>query len=170
MPRRSLIRRIARFPAWKLRLLPEAIFWLLMARAALLLVPFPRIGRYLGKLQSPSPQPPRLDEATALWASRIGKTVDTAADWSPLPLVCLPRALAGWQMLHRRGIPSRLHFGAPREQDRMKGLQTHAWLSSSGVEVTGYPVAHDCVELGYFSRVEKRLSYAGGQPVASNRP
>jgi len=146
--------------------LPEALFWLLVARAALLLVPFPRIGRYLGKLQPPSPSSSVIDEETAMVVQRVGATVDTVADHSPLELVCLPRALAGWQMLHRRGIPSRLHFGAVRERDVKKGLETHAWLTSAGLEVTGYPVAHGCVELGYFSRTGETTS-ADRLPAAS---
>ncbi len=130
MVRVSTLRRIRRFPRWKLRLLPESIFWLLVARLSLVFVPFPRIGRYLGTLQPPAPPEPITDEATALTVFRVGRTIDTAADHSPLELVCLPRALAGWQMLHRRGIASRLHFGAVREPER-PGLNTHAWAHAS---------------------------------------
>jgi hypothetical protein len=162
MPRGSPLRRIRRFPGWKLRLLPEAIFWLLIARLALLLVPFPKIARYLGTLQAPGAAEVTADAAGILLARRVGQAIDTAADYAPLPLVCLPRALAGWQMLHRRGIPSRLHFGALRESHRdpsRPGIQTHAWLSSSGAEITGYPVAHGCVELGYFARPSSHVRH-----------
>jgi hypothetical protein len=153
MRTRHFFRRLVRLPAWKLLLLLEASFWLIVARLALLMMPFPRIGRYLGTLQSPSADSAPPDAEGVTRVIRIGRAVDTAADHSPLPLVCLPRALAGWQMLHRRGIVSRLHFGAvPKSASSDPGLLTHAWLTSCGIEVTGYPVAYGCVELGYYAR------------------
>ncbi len=94
------------------------------------------------------------DDEQSVLARRVGWAVNKAGDSMLVEMVCLPRALAGWQMLHRRGIPSRLHFGALKEPDpaRKEKLQTHAWLSSGEVHLTGYPVAYGCVELGYFSR------------------
>ncbi len=146
-------------PAWKWWLMMEAAFLLAAARAALLLVPFPRIGRYLGSMHKPSPPKADGDTNSALAARvrRIGGSVNAVADRFPAEMVCLPRALAAWQMLHRRGIASRLHFGTPLQPDpkRGPGLQTHAWLTSSGVRVTGFPVADHCVELGYFARLPK---------------
>ena len=155
MPERPpLPAQILRTPAWKWALMLEAAFWLSIARAALVLVPFPRIGRYLGKLQKPSDQVLDGQDETAARVRRIGGSVNAVANRFPAGMVCLPRALAAWQMLHRRGIPSRLHFGTPLHPDPKlgRGLQTHAWLTGAGVRVTGYPVADDCVELGYFAR------------------
>ena len=150
----NLLRHSLRTPAWKWGLMLEAAIWLSVARAALVLIPFPRIGRYLGNMQKPSDQVLDRQDALAGQVRRIGGAVNAIADRFPAEMVCLPRALAAWQMLHRRGIRSRLHFGTPRTPDprRGPGLQTHAWLTSCGVRVTGFPVAADCVELGYFSR------------------
>lgn len=149
----GLIRRMARLPMAKLRLLMEAAFWLCVARLALAFVPFPRIGRYLGSLHPSSPQDLIRDAAALQTARRVGQAVNAAAHHSPVEMVCLPRALAAWQMLHRRHVASRLHFGVPLQPEPGRaGLQTHAWLSSQGAEITGYPVAHACVELGYFAR------------------
>lgn len=154
MTRTLNLRHLLRTPAWKWGLMLEAAFWLSVARAALVLVPFPRIGRYLGKMQQPSAQVLGTQDQTATRVRRIGGSVNAVADRFPAEMVCLPRALAAWQMLHRRGIPSRLHFGTPLTPDPKRGpaLQTHAWLTSSGVRVTGYPIADNCVELGYFAR------------------
>jgi hypothetical protein len=148
------LRHILRTPAWKWGLMLEAAFWLTVARAALVLVPFPRIGRYLGKLQKPSAQVIDVHDEVAARVRRIGGSVNAVANRFPAEMVCLPRALAAWQMLHRRGILSRLHFGTPLTPDPRgtRRLQTHAWLTSSGVRVTGFPVADECVELGYFAR------------------
>ena len=158
------LRQLLRIPPRKIALLVEASFWLAMARVALWVVPFPRIGRYLGRLLPPSPQTEPSTRDEMLLAKRVGWAVNTVADHLPVDLVCLPRALAGWQMLHRRGVSSRLHFGALRERPAGKTkLETHAWLSTPGVEVTGYPAAHGCVELGYFART-------GGAPVTAAPP
>jgi hypothetical protein len=66
-------------------------------------------------------------------------------------MVCLPRALGAWQMLHVRGISSCVHCGASRDMERAT-LITHAWVNVCGVEVTGYPEANHCVEIGFFAR------------------
>ena len=150
----NLLTHTLRTPAWKWGLMAEAAFWLSVARTALWVVPFPRIGRYLGKLQKPSSLPAKGDDETAVRVRRVGGSVNAVASRFPAEMVCLPRALAAWQMLHRRGIPSRLHFGTPLQPDPAlgRGLQTHAWLTSNGVRVTGFPVADGCVEIGYFAR------------------
>ncbi|WP_157178420.1 lasso peptide biosynthesis B2 protein [Terriglobus roseus] len=167
------LRQLLQIPPRKIALLLEAIFWLVVARVALWMVPFPRIGRYLGRLLPPAPQGELPSKSELIVAKHVGWAVNTVADHLPVELVCLPRALAGWQMLHRRGVTSRLHFGALRE--RAAGsteLETHAWLSVPGVEVTGYPVAYGCVELGYFARTEAKSAATGvpevPQPVARN--
>ncbi|MEZ2346650.1 lasso peptide biosynthesis B2 protein [Terriglobus sp. RCC_193] len=148
-----LFRKVAAVPFHSQLLLVEAMFWLTVARIALKAVPFPRIGRYLGTLESPSSEMPFASEDIQQRARTIGWAVNTAGAHLPVEMVCLPRALAGWQMLYRRGIASRLHFGAMRERHPKTGeLQTHAWLTAPGARVTGYPVAHECVELGYFAR------------------
>ena len=165
--RPNLLSHILRTPAWKWGLMLEAAFWLSVSRAALVLVPFPRIGRYLGKMQKPTSQVLNGQDETADRVRRIGCSVNAVANRFPAEMVCLPRALAAWQMLHRRGIPSRLHFGTPLTPDpeRGPGLQTHAWLTSSGVRVTGYPIADNCVELGYFARTPaSRPGDAAQQP------
>lgn len=148
-----LFRKVAAVPFRRQVLLAEAVFWLTIARLSLKLVPFPKIGKYLGTLHTPAAPLPPADEVECQTARSIEWAVNATGAHLPVEMVCLPRALAGWQMLHRRGIASRLHFGAMRTRDPKTGdLQTHAWLTTAGVRVTGYPVAHECVELGYFSR------------------
>ncbi len=138
--------------------------WLCVARVALWAVPFPRVARYLGTMQIPREPDAEVSAEHAALATKIKQAVNATAVHAPMELVCLPRALAAWQMLHLRHVPSRLHFGAPLVKQRDgKPLQQHAWLSCAGVEVTGYPVANDCVELGFFSRLE--ASSGGAGPV-----
>lgn len=144
-----LWRRFRRLPRSRRLLLLEAALWLAAARLALLLVPFPHIGRYLGELRPPVRDggPPEGDAMAGV----VAWAIDRAARVLPFRVVCLPRALAGWQMLHCRRIAGRVHFGASRDAAGA-ALRTHAWLDAGGVEVTGYPEARRCVEIGFLAR------------------
>ena len=84
-------------------------------------------------------------------ACEISWAIDRSSRLLPVRLVCLPRALAAWQMLHLRGIWGRVHWGASRNPERAT-LITHAWVDVCGIEVTGYPEAHHCVEIGFLAR------------------
>lgn len=46
---------------------------------------------------------------------------------------CLVQSIAGRWMLHRRGIPSSLHFGV--KKDKQQKLSAHAWLTVGDFEV-----------------------------------
>ncbi len=146
-----LLSRAARMPLRQLLLRLEAAGWLCVARVAIRLVPFPRLAAHVGTMQPPSQAAPVSSAAATETARQVAQAIRAAADHLPIAMVCLPRALAAWQMLHRRGVYARLHFGKPRGAGL--GRETHAWLSSAGVEVTGFPVAHDCIEIGYVARV-----------------
>lgn len=137
--------------SWKRRsLLIEAAFWLVAARFALVLVWFPLIARHIGRLHAPDDlRIGSSDDRTV--AHEISWAINRSAQLLPLRLVCLPRALAAWQMLHLRGIWSSLHCGASYDPESAT-LITHAWVDVCGIEVTGYPEAHHCVEIGFFAR------------------
>lgn len=143
-------RKFRRLSWRRCSLLLEAAFWLVMAKFALLLVRFPLIARYLGRLHAPMD---RWDNSSKdrMVAREISWAIDRSARLLPVRLVCLPRALTAWQMLHVRGISSRIHCGASRDPEGTT-LITHVWVDVGGVEVTGYPVAHHCVEIGFFAR------------------
>ena len=150
---RRLLRRFGELDNSRRLLLPEAVAWLLLARLALIFIPFPRLARRLGKFVPPG-------EARAVQskadtspdhkhvAAEIGWAVTRSARYVPFNAVCLPQAMAARVMLKRRGVPSVLHFGAGKGEDRP--LDAHAWLDAAGVEVTGYPVAKSFAEIGCF--------------------
>ena len=88
----------------------EAAFWLLVARVALLVVPFPRLARRIGDFVAPSDE--RVLSALqsgsaddALVAEEIGWATVVAARCVPFRAVCLPQAMAARIMLRRRGMP-----------------------------------------------------------------
>ena len=111
---------------------------------------FSSIAKYLGRLRPPELQV-RGDGNGLTVAEEISWAVECSARLLPFRVVCLPQALAGWQMLQLRRVPGRLHLGAAQGQGG-KTLLTHAWLDACGVRITGYPVGRDCVEIGYFER------------------
>jgi hypothetical protein len=150
---RRPLRRFAQVGNRRRTLVVEAVAWLLLARMALIFIPFPRLARRLGAFVAPS-------DARALQArskgsreqielaEEVGWAVTRSARYIPFKAVCLPQAMAARIMLKRRGVSSALHFGAGRGQD--KPLDAHAWLDAAGVEVTGYPVAKGFAEIGCF--------------------
>jgi hypothetical protein len=146
------IPRFVRLDAGRRALLVEAAAWLLVARVALALVPFPRLARRFGTFAPPTDsrvRDARLPAASgpSRLAEQIGWAVTRAAPHLPFRAACLAQAMAARIMLGRRGVASVLHVGAASAQDPS---ETHAWLDAAGVEVTGYPAANDAVEIACF--------------------
>lgn len=148
-----LIRSFVRLDGARRALVVEAAAWLLAARLALILVPFPRLARWLGTFVSPADgravgaRSSGPDEHRRL-ARHIGWAVTRAAHHVPFRAACLPQAMAARMMLGRRGVKSVLHFGAMTSERAT--FDAHAWLDAAGVAVTGYPVATEAVEIACF--------------------
>jgi hypothetical protein len=150
---RRLLLRFRQVDNRRRALLAEAVVGLLVARLALIFIPFPRLARRLGTFVPPSDaRVAAVRTATtpdeAARAEEIGWAVTRAARYVPFKAVCLPQAMAARVMLERRSVKSVMHFGAAKGQD--KPLDAHAWLDAAGVEVTGYPVAAQFAEIGCF--------------------
>ncbi len=150
---RRPLRRFAQVGAGRRALVAEAVAYLLLARLALIFVPFPRLARRLGAFVSPAEA--RAAQASAQLAQdhvriaeEVGWAVTRSARYVPFKAVCLPQAMAARVMLKRRGVASVMHFGAAKGKE--KPLDAHAWLDAAGVEVTGYPVAEGFAEIGCF--------------------
>lgn len=153
---RSIRRPLRRFGQVGQRrrvLVVEAVAWLWLSRLALIVIPFPRLARRLGKFVTPAvaralqTKSKRLQDDTRL-AEEVGWAVTRSARYVPFKAVCLPQAMAARIMLKRRGVASVLHFGAAKGKE--KPLDAHAWLDAAGVEVTGYPVAKNFAEIACF--------------------
>ena len=121
-------------------LLAEAVAYLLYARLALLVIPFPRLAQRFGRFTAPSLAVAR-DAATpamAAVARTVGRAIRRSARRVPFEAVCLPQAIAAQAMLRRRGVPSVMHFGVNANPGQ--AFEAHAWLDAAGVEVSGYPL------------------------------
>jgi Transglutaminase-like superfamily len=133
--------------------LAEAALWLFLARVALMFVPFARIAGHLGHFGPPAAVPAHTLRAAASLsevelATEISWAVTRAARYLPFKAVCLPQAIAAKAMLRRRRIDSVLHLGVAK--DSQAHLQAHAWLDAAGVEVTGYPIRGEFIEIASF--------------------
>ena len=150
---RRLLTRFGQIDNRRRALLPEAVLYLLVARLALIFIPFPVLARRLGSFVPPSDArvsqvraPAPADQSEC--AAAVSWAVTRAARYVPFKAVCLPQAMAAQVMLRRRGIKSAMHFGAAKGTE--KPLDAHAWLDAAGVEVTGYPVAENFAEIACF--------------------
>jgi hypothetical protein len=147
------LRRFGQIGARRRGLMVEAAVWLMLARIALLAIPFPTLARRLGAFVPPTDERVTLalGEASARdarLAEDIGWATLLAARHVPFKAVCLPQAMTARIMLRRRGVASVLHFGAAKGKD--KPIDAHAWLDAAGIEVTGYPVARQFAEIACF--------------------
>lgn len=92
-------------------------------------------------------------------AAKIGWAVEMAARIVPTAKNCLVRAIAGRDMLARRGVSSKIRLGiAKNSPDALSG---HAWLECGNRIVTGegehrsfaaMPVGDHCAENGPFEK------------------
>lgn len=132
------LRKVAAL-SWADRCLLLQVFVLLgVARLALRLIPFRRLARSLGPLQtetSPDAPPNHLAQA-----QRIALAVARVSPHTPWTSNCFPQALVAKFWLRRRRIPTTLYLGvaltktddAPRAE-----MTAHAWLRCGPLLVTG---------------------------------
>ncbi len=153
------VRAFVRAPVATKAMALEAALFLLLARLLVAHVPMRRWRRWLVTAEEPAPADgPPADSHFAFSAGdpegptpagehlarapqrrlprRVARIVRRAARHVPFPAVCLPQAMALQWMLRRRGVASRLIFGARRKTPRA-GLDFHAWLTVGGECVIG---------------------------------
>ena len=124
-------RAFVRAPAATKATALEAAAALLLARLLVKHVPMRRWRRGLVLVEPPGPDAPkrRLSRRTAYVMRRIARH-------APFSAICLPQAMALQWMLRRRGVASRLIFGARRKAEGAE-LDFHAWLTVGGKCVIG---------------------------------
>lgn len=141
MPRlRSLLALSAR----DRRLLAEACLRLLAAAAGLRLLPFARLMSTIDARPGARVAPDVALVARVRWA------VERAARHLPLPLTCLPQALAAAWMLQARGFAPRMLYGVAPRVGQPEGFEAHAWVELDGTPVVGHRVAHRFTLLATF--------------------
>jgi hypothetical protein len=151
------LRRLARLPGDRRRLLVEAGVTLAAARVAVSLLPFRVVARALGREDAiPGAAPDSAVEpagAAGSTAERVGWAVTTAARQVPWPATCLVQALAAALMLAARRVPALTVLGVDRDG---RALRAHAWLRCGTTVVVGAPVHTTFTPVAAFVRPARR--------------
>ena len=122
--------------AWRLSAaersaLAQALALLPLTALALRVVGFRRCQAMLARLAPVAASPPGRDEVAVLGQARaVARMVEAAARRGPYRATCLPRSLALWWLLRRRGIDGDLRIGVRKEPGR---FEAHAWVELRGV-------------------------------------
>lgn len=110
--------------------------WLLLglARATILVIPFPRLARTFGHPLGTAAWVPLADARQCARARQVGLAVRVAARHTPWTSNCFPQALAARLLLALYRVPCTLCFGLVRDAGTVKA---HAWIVCGPVAVTG---------------------------------
>jgi hypothetical protein len=137
-PPTDLLRRWKQLSISERRVLGEA--WLLLGftKAGLIALPFGALRGLLDRYAARAARGHASAEQTA-WA------VAAAARRLPGGASCLPQALAGHAMLHRRGYASRLEIGVATREG-IGATRAHAW-----VEIDSRVIIGDLDDLARFA-------------------
>ncbi len=118
------------------QLLLFQVFVLLgFARAAILVLPYSRLERFLGLRMVETSK--EASECDLTQARRIAWAVAVVRRVTPWRSNCFPQALAAKVLLRFRGVPTTLYTGSafsPGDGDSLKG---HVWLRCGPFFVTG---------------------------------
>lgn len=138
-------------------LAPLAFVGLGLARAAVLLLPFPRLSRWLGASIGAVALMPLATPAQMRRASLIGRVIGKMARYTPWNSNCLAQALLARMLLGALHIPYALHLGLLPKAVAPGETLAHAWVVCGRVFVTGdngfanYPVVAVFVSAGLAS-------------------
>ena len=126
-------------------LLAETMIVLALASAAITVLPFRKIGA-LASRASKERKSSDAERSKMVW--RVRWAVQVCAARVPWRAVCFQQGLAAQWMLRRRGIASRMYYGA--KPDAEKGLAAHVWVRDGELDVIGCDIAKDFAVLTTF--------------------
>ncbi|MDK9709538.1 MAG: lasso peptide biosynthesis B2 protein [Desulforhopalus sp.] len=115
----------------------ESFLMLGIARLAVLLLRFKWLTLLLGEKKTKIDEYKDSAKSSISLARSIGKTVGSAANYTPWESLCLPQAVAALWMMKRRGIACTLCLGVAKHKSDPDKLTAHAWLCCDGVILTG---------------------------------
>lgn len=144
--------RFCHLPKMEKRLTIKAFAGLLLARLALLLLPFRRISPYLGRLmEKTSSTCSDLERSRSI---EVAHAIRRVRRYLPIKCTCLVQAIAGIMILGSEGIPSTLYLGVHRSE---AGLTAHAWLRCGDLYLTGGMEHNNFVAVATFAKSRKAL-------------
>lgn len=125
----------------------EAFLLCGIARVIILLIPFKKIKKYIGRYSQESPQ--EINTLHYKTIRRVAWAVNIASKYTPWESKCFVQALVAQYMLKKRKIYSTLYLGIAKNGEN--GISAHAWLRSGKVFVTGGGVRGNFKEIAKFS-------------------
>jgi len=139
--------KFRRLPSLDRRLLIEASLLLLVARAALRILPFKTIVQWVSRSQAAL----AFDEEQArALVGRVRWAVQASARHGPGKSVCFPQAIAAHLLLARRGAPSTIYYGVAKTA--AGALEAHVWVRAGSLAVVGCAAAPRFTLLTTFPR------------------
>jgi hypothetical protein len=122
-------KRFFRLEPSERKLFAEAVLLVLLARVALVFIPFGVVVRCIGNAK----QKARHSNPSANFVVGIARAVGRASRVVPRA-TCLPQALAGAAMISRRGYSAQLCIGVTKHKDE---FNAHAWVECDDTAVVG---------------------------------
>jgi hypothetical protein len=122
---------------------------LVLFRAVITLLPLRRITRYLGRPMVETATDD-LDDERARYVRRVAWTIRKLSPHTPTESNCYPQGLTARWLLHRKGIPSTLYYGAAFEPGGA-ALETHVWVRCGPMIVTGGGTGRRFQPLTYYA-------------------
>lgn len=104
-----------------------------IARIIILLVPFNKIKRYIGKYNEESSFD--IENSEYKLIKKIAWAVNSASGLTPWQSKCLVKALTAQIMLKKYNIYSTLYLGIAKDKERE--IKAHAWLRCGSIILTG---------------------------------
>ncbi|ULO06864.1 lasso peptide biosynthesis B2 protein [Paenibacillus sp. 19GGS1-52] len=142
------IRRLLTYDKAVLALIPEALLRLTLARIQLLF-PFSKTATRLGLKSNETSSVSKDSDITSI--KHITSAIRIISRYTPWKSTCMVRAVAGLDMLEKRGIESTLYLGVARD---VKGqMIAHAWLRSGAYYVSGDDMMQGFVVVEKFAKV-----------------
>ena len=119
-------------------LAPLVFIGLGLARAAVLLVPFPKLSRRFGQSMGAVALVPLATQSDTRKAAMIGRAIRSVAAHTPWESNCLAQAVLARAVLGLLHVPYALHLGLRfASSSRVDQPIAHAWVTCGRVFVTG---------------------------------
>lgn len=107
------------------------------ARAAVLLLPFPRLARYFGMFSKTTMISTLISPKQRRRAIRIGSSIRLAAKYTPWDSNCLAQAIVAKFWCSLLNIPCVLYIGFAKSPDALGDYKGHAWITAGPITLTG---------------------------------
>lgn len=132
-------------------LIIKVLLGLVLARLAVIALPFRMISPFLGRLMGKTPTWCTQEEKDR--SQQVAEAIHKVSRYVPINCTCLTRAITGNMILGMEDIPNTLYLGVKRSM-RSK-LTAHAWLRCGDVYLTGEQEKEEYVTVATFAKFKK---------------